>query len=141
MHTSRRLAATVVLAAALLTGTTACTADDAGTTAQAGSDTLDPVAFGELASGEGVVLLDVRTAEEYAAGHLAGATLLSLENGDLAAALDSLDPTATYAVYCRSDNRSGQALALMQEAGFTDAAHLDGGIVAWQEAGGEVVLD
>lgn len=70
------------------------------------------------------VVLDVRTAEEYAAGHLDGAQLLDLNGGAFAAALPGLDPDAAYLVYCRSGNRSGQAVALMQRAGFTDVTDL-----------------
>jgi rhodanese-related sulfurtransferase len=42
-------------------------------------------------------------------------------------------------VYCRSGNRSGVAVATMAGQGFTNAYHLQGGITAWQQAGGEVV--
>lgn len=70
------------------------------------------------------MLLDVRTVEEYAAGHLDGAHLLDFNGGDLAAAIPSLDPDAEYLVYCRSGNRSGQAIALMEQAGFTDLTNL-----------------
>lgn len=70
------------------------------------------------------VVLDVRTPEEYAAGHLEGAQLLDLNGGELAAAIPSLDPEAEYVVYCRSGNRSGQAVALMEKAGFTTLTDL-----------------
>lgn len=70
------------------------------------------------------VVLDVRTPEEYAAGHLKGAKLLDLTSGEFEAALPSLDAAATYVVYCRSGNRSGQAVALMEKAGFTAVTDL-----------------
>ena len=44
-----------------------------------------------------------------------------------------------YLLYCRSGNRSGQALAIMEELGFLDVADIDGGIVAWDDAGLPVV--
>ena len=78
--------------------------------------------------GADTVIIDVRTASEYADGHLDGATLLDVSNGDLAAALPSLDDTAEYVVYCRSGNRSAQAAQLMRDAGFanvTDLGSLD----------------
>lgn len=70
------------------------------------------------------VVLDVRTQGEYTAGHLDGAALLDLNSGQLQAALPQLDPDATYVVYCRSGNRSGQAVSLMEDAGFTDVTDL-----------------
>ena len=56
-----------------------------------------------------------------------------------AAQVAALDPSAPYAVYCRSGNRSASALAEMAAVGMTGAYHLGGGIGAWQSAGGEVV--
>lgn len=74
--------------------------------------------------GDDTILIDVRTAEEYAAGHLEGARLLDFNGGELAAAIPTLDPDAEYLVYCRSGNRSGQAIALMEQAGFTNLTNL-----------------
>ena len=62
--------------------------------------------------GEDAVILDVRTPEEYAAGHLEGAVLLDFNGGQFAAELPNLDPAAEYVVYCRSGNRAGQAVDL-----------------------------
>ncbi|MEL0627055.1 rhodanese-like domain-containing protein [Salinibacterium amurskyense] len=70
------------------------------------------------------ILIDVRTPAEYGAGHLDGATLLDLNGGDFAAALPTLDPAAEYAVYCKSGNRSGQAVAMMEDAGFENVIDL-----------------
>ncbi len=71
-----------------------------------------------------VIIIDVRTPEEYASGHLDGARLLDLNGGQFAAELPNLDPDAEYAVYCRSGNRSGQAVAMMTEAGFSQVTNL-----------------
>lgn len=70
------------------------------------------------------IVLDVRTPAEYAAGHLDGAQLLDFNGGQFAAALPDLDPQAAYILYCRSGNRSGQAVGLMKNAGFTNATNL-----------------
>lgn len=70
------------------------------------------------------VVIDVRTASEYAEGHLEGARLLDVTSGELQEALPDLDPGAEYLVYCRSGNRASQAEALMKEAGFTDVTNL-----------------
>jgi phage shock protein E len=65
------------------------------------------------------IIIDVRTPGEFAGGHLDGANLLDLNGGQFTAALPTLDPEAEYAVYCKSGNRSGQAVAMMDDAGFT----------------------
>lgn len=70
------------------------------------------------------IILDVRTAEEFASGHLEGAEMLDFNGGEVAGALPTLDPGAEYLVYCRSGNRSGQAVVLMQQAGFTNLTNL-----------------
>ncbi|MGK0740611.1 rhodanese-like domain-containing protein [Leucobacter sp. Z1108] len=69
-------------------------------------------------------MLDVRTAEEFAAGHLDGAQQLDFNGGEVAAAIPTLDPNAEYLLYCRSGNRSGQAVALMEQAEFTNLTNL-----------------
>ncbi len=69
-------------------------------------------------------ILDVRTPEEYSAGHLQGAMLLDFTGGAVAEAIPNLDPDAEYLVYCRSGNRSGQAIALMERAGFANVTNL-----------------
>lgn len=74
--------------------------------------------------GEGTILIDVRTSEEHAAGHLEGARLLDFNGGDLATTIPTLDPDAEYLIYCRSGNRSGQAIALMEQAGFRNLTNL-----------------
>ncbi|RFP65045.1 rhodanese-like domain-containing protein [Hymenobacter lapidiphilus] len=65
-----------------------------------------------------VVLLDVRTPEEYATGHLPGAGNVDFRAPDLAAQLQKLDPSKTYVLYCASGNRSNKTAVLMQEKGF-----------------------
>ena len=97
--------------------------------------TLPPAEFAELAAAEGVVLLDVRTPQEFAEGHLDGAVNLDVSAADFTDRLADLDAEATYAVYCRSGNRSQTALDLMAQAGIDAAADLAGGIGAWVDAG------
>jgi len=70
------------------------------------------------------IIIDVRTTEEFAAGHLDGAVNYNVEDGTLEQALPSLDPNANYVVYCRSGRRSAVAVDLMNENGFTQIADL-----------------
>jgi len=70
------------------------------------------------------VIIDVRTPGEFAAGHLKDALLKDYNAGQLGAELANLDPSATYFAYCRSGNRSAQAVAMMEQAGFTKVTDL-----------------
>lgn len=82
-----------------------------------------------------LVVLDVRTPEEYADGHLDGAVLVDFYDADFADQLAALDKDVPYLVYCQSGNRSGQTIPLMQQLGFASAVDVDGGILAWVGAG------
>jgi phage shock protein E len=82
-----------------------------------------------------LVVLDVRTPEEFAEGHLEGAVLVDFYAADFAEQLAALDTDVPYLVYCRSGNRSAQAMGVMEQLGFASAADIDGGIVAWADAG------
>lgn len=73
---------------------------------------------------EQTIILDVRTPAEFAEGHLEGAELLDLNGGQLSAAISTMDQDAQYFVYCRSGNRSAQAVQVMKDAGFTDVTDL-----------------
>ena len=70
------------------------------------------------------IIIDVRTPEEFAAGHLDGAINYDVSDGTLNMALSSLDPQAAYIVYCRSGNRSAVAVDIMEDAGFTSLVDL-----------------
>lgn len=89
----------------------------------------------ERLGGDGFVLLDVRTPEEFTEGKIAGSENIDFYEAAFAENIAALDRDASYVVYCRSGNRSGQTLHLMQQLGFTDVTDVSGGIVAWQEAG------
>lgn len=82
-----------------------------------------------------LVVLDVRTPEEFAEGHLADAVNIDFYAGDFADQLAALDPETPYVLYCRSGNRSGTTAEMMEELGFADVTEVDGGILAWEQAG------
>jgi rhodanese-related sulfurtransferase len=100
---------------------------------------VDPVKFSEVISQPDVIILDVRTPDEFNAGHIANAININLEGSDFSSEVSKLDKNATVAVYCRSGNRSGVATDQMAELGFTDMYDMQGGIVDWEAAGGPVV--
>jgi rhodanese-related sulfurtransferase len=82
-----------------------------------------------------LVVLDVRTPEEFAESHLAGAININVEGPDFAGSVADLDEDAPVFVYCRTGRRSANAVTIMQDLGFTELYDLDGGIVSWSHAG------
>jgi rhodanese-related sulfurtransferase len=90
------------------------------------------------AAGDELTVIDVRTAEEYANGHIDGAINLDVQGGGFSASIAALDPAAPYIVYCHSGRRSAIAAATMVAAGFTQV-HDMGGIQAWIDAGLPIV--
>ncbi len=86
-----------------------------------------------MAEDKEITVLDVRTPEEYAMGHLEGAQTLNFFDADFSESLDKLDKEKTYIVYCQAGSRSAKAIALMNSKGFTSVYNLSGGITAWEE--------
>lgn len=80
-------------------------------------------------------LVDVRTPEEYAGGHLQGAQNIDWNNSDFSINVGALDKTKPVLVYCRSGNRSQEAAEYLAKNGFTAVYELDGGYSAWESAG------
>ncbi|MGB3185313.1 MAG: rhodanese-like domain-containing protein [Ornithinimicrobium sp.] len=81
--------------------------------------------------GEDERILDVRTHEEWAAGHTPGARNSPLRS--LGTSLGNLDINERIPVICRSGGRSSQAVEFLRKEGF-DAINVDGGMKAWAEA-------
>lgn len=88
---------------------------------------------------QGALLLDVREPAEYAAIHAPNAKLIPL--GEVGLRLKEIEAykDKPIAVICRSGRRSAKAVALLQEAGFTQVSNVQGGIQAWEQAGLEVI--
>ncbi len=80
-------------------------------------------------------LLDVRTPEEYAEGHIAGAKNIVWNPESFEAQVCDLPKDSACAVYCRSGGRSAQARVFLLALGFSDVEELSGGILAWEKAG------
>ncbi len=96
---------------------------------------VSPSEWAAAAAEPGVMIVDVRTPEEFAAGHIAGAVNADVESADFVGLISALDPSKDYAVYCRSGNRSRAAIDTMTGLGYTNTVGLEGGINAWQAAG------
>lgn len=86
-------------------------------------------------SQRGVLLLDVREESEYAALHAPQAKLIPL--GDVSSRLKEIEAykDKPIVVVCRSGRRSARAVAILKEAGFTQVSNVQGGMIAWEQAG------
>ncbi|MEW5990949.1 MAG: rhodanese-like domain-containing protein [Chloroflexota bacterium] len=82
---------------------------------------------------DGAFVLDVREPDEWAAGHIPGATLIPL--GELATRIGELPRDLSIVVVCRSGNRSAQGRDILLSAGFPAVTSLDGGMADWTAAG------
>ena len=104
-------------------------------TTTTGATNMNVSEFSKKISESGVVILDVRTPGEFAEGYIEGAQNIDFQSGNFENEIAVLDKNVTYAVYCRSGNRSGQAAKIMHDAGFHDVYNLDGGVIDWTSEG------
>jgi len=88
----------------------------------------------------GFVLMDIRTSAEVEAGHLFGAIELDFYSDAFEDDLASLPRDQIYLIYCRTGNRTGQALQVMEELGFEQVYDMGGGISQWMAAGYPICL-
>ena len=101
----------------------------------AGHEEVSPQAAQEKMARGAVAVIDVRTREEFAAGHLAGATLVPVGADGFVAKVRAAAAGKPVLVYCLSGHRSGKAAAQLAAAGEQGVSTLHGGIQAWQKAG------
>ncbi len=103
--------------------------------------TIDDVSFSDVPTvsvadvpeaGDGVVILDVREADEWNSGHAPGAQHIPI--GEVPARIEDIDIDAEVYVVCRQGGRSLGVVAYLNNIGF-DAFQVDGGMVAWQRNG------
>ena len=114
-------------------GLTACS--------QENFENADAEGFEQVINEPDVVLLDVRTAEEYAEGHIAGAVNIDQSQSDFVGKVKArLSAEKTIALYCRSGRRSASAASRLA-AEVYKCVNLSGGILAWKEAGKPVTTD
>ncbi len=95
--------------------------------------------FAAIVQSPGVTILDVRTPEEFAQGHIAGAINIPVEYPDYTQRVSELDPNGIYAVYCRSGNRSQPAVAALAQLGINGVYELESGTVGWAAEGQPLV--
>jgi len=87
--------------------------------------------FHDLMLQPNTVIIDVRTAGEFAGGKIRGARNLDIMSPSFQTQVKNLPKDKTYLLYCRSGNRSGQACEIMSDLGFNNLKNLSGGIMRW----------
>ena len=121
----------ILLAIVSILTITACSNSSSGAITS-----VDAPTFLSKISQPGVQIIDVRTPEEFAAGHLVGAINIDVNGSTFADSLAALDKNGTYALYCRSGNRSTIASGKMADAGFSNIINFNkGGFVELANAG------
>ena len=106
-----------------------------GCTAQNGSSIDSKEAYRLIKADANIAILDVRTAKEFADGHVAGAVNIDVNQADFAQKIDQLDRSKTYIVYCRSGRRSSKAVSIMAAKGFKNLYNVSDGFVGWNKNG------
>lgn len=87
----------------------------------------------QLANDANGIILDVRTEDEVNEGHIPNAKHIDIHLGQgFIDEIKKLDPEKNYYVYCRSGGRSGQACAVMNSLGYSNAYNLQGGFMEWE---------
>ncbi len=83
-------------------------------------------------------LIDVRTPEEFAEGHLVGAKNLNIFDDDFITKIEKLDKKKPVLVYCHSGGRSGEAYDALKKAGFATVLDMKGGFSSWKKEGRKI---
>ena len=103
----------------------------------ADSDVAPSITPAELsaisAAGASPIIVDVRSAEEYAAGHIPGA--VNIPYDQVADRLSELQGPHGVALYCMVGPRARKGESALMDAGFDNILHIEGGLAAWQAAG------
>jgi rhodanese-related sulfurtransferase len=94
---------------------------------------IDVATAASLRARRDVMMVDVRTREEYAQAHIPGITLIPLDQ--VPNRLAEIPKDKTVIVTCHSGNRSSQAAQLLRQKGYENIHNMLGGIVAWEKAG------
>ena len=88
-----------------------------------------------LKSDSKIVVLDVRSPEDFQAGHIPGAKNLDFFGKDFATQVAALDKSKTYLVHCAAGGRSAQACRVFEQEKVPSVLHLNEGFKAWEKAG------
>ena len=107
----------------------------ATTFAQVAKDVTPEEAAKILKEKKDVVVIDVRTPDEFKGGHIKGATNINFRDKEFAKKMAELDKSKTYIIHCASGNRSGRACEQIKDMKFENMLHLKAGFSGWKEKG------
>ena len=96
-------------------------------------DDVDVQTVAEIMDRDDVYLIDVREQWEYDEGHIPGIALIRMQ--EVPGRLDEIPTDKEVIVTCRSGNRSGQIADYLREQGYDNVHNMEGGILAWEDAG------
>jgi rhodanese-related sulfurtransferase len=143
----KRALITLAVAAALLTGCAQSQSQAPAPAAQAPAAQPQQKApmvnltaadlLAQVKAGSKPFIVDVRTAEEFAAGHIDGAKNIDLQT--IEKGIKAIPKEQEIVLICRSGNRSAQAYDILAQMGYTKLKNVTGGMQAWEQAGGPVV--
>lgn len=91
-----------------------------------------------ISSVNDLVIIDIRTPEEFESGHLENAINIDFY-GEFKNNIDKLDKSKSYLIYCRTGSRSRSAKQIMSDLGFKSIYHMQSGITEWISKGYPVV--
>jgi rhodanese-related sulfurtransferase len=97
--------------------------------------TIDSNEFFGLTDNTSNILLDIRTSEEFAQGHIKDAENIDYYSRNFKDELGKLKKDNTYLIYCKTGNRSSTAIKIFKALGFTSVYELEGGLEAWSSTG------
>ena len=101
--------------------------------------TLSAEAFDQMITNvDDEIILDVRTPEEFAEGHIPGAVLMNVKDAAFKDRVEELDKSKTILVYCSAGVRSEKAAGILRDSGFEHVYHLQNGLKGWNETGKEL---
>lgn len=86
----------------------------------------------EITKGD-IILIDVRTPEEYLSGTVEGAENINFFDKDFKAKFDKFDKEKPIYIFCKSGNRSGKAVKILSKMGFEEIYDIEGGYLAWEK--------
>lgn len=96
---------------------------------------VTPDEAAKLIAEKKATVLDIRTPEEFAEGHIPGAVNIDFMDDDFTKKIGALDKSKTYVVHCAGGGRSGKSMPVFDESKFQNVLHLQSGFKGWQSAG------
>ena len=97
------------------------------------AENISAQAAQEMITNGDVLILDVRTKQEFEDGHIKGALNIDIRESDFMTQIEKLDRSKNYIIHCKSGGRSAVALEKIKDMGFSTMYHMNGGIIEWAQ--------